>query len=289
LAHTVFRVVYYGDAIPNTARLKLQGIPLQARLPSGVQYVAPFLVEAAPVIVAVVVALRRRRDRPAVAVAAVGASALAYQVWVGGDPFPYWRMLVPAMPLAFALAACEMESLVGRATREGDGTRPTVLLAALAAGWAALPAARELLLLDEPATVRQSRDHVEMFVRLDPVLRDDARLGVLFAGTLPYYLGRLHAVDFLGKTDRHVAGLPPDLGGSVSWPGLTTVPGHNKYDLRYSILERRPTFVESNRWGGQAVEVDGLYVRAWRGDRGFLLRAGDPAVRWELFSRVTPR
>jgi hypothetical protein len=290
LAQVLLRVAYYGDVIPNTARLKLLGIPLPVRLLSGAHYVVPFLIELGPVLALVLVATLRRRDRPAATVAALGATALAYQVWVGGDPFPYWRMLVPVMPVAFALAACEMEELAARAaTRAGAATRLTLLLSVLAAGWAALPSSRERLLLEEPAAVRQARDHVEMFVRLDPALRDEASLGVLFAGTLPYYLNRLHAVDLLGKADRRVAGLPPVLRSSPGWPRLATVPGHNKYDLRYSILERGPTFVETNRWEAQAVDVEGLYVRAWRGDRSFLLRAGHPAVRWELFGRVTPR
>jgi len=65
-------------------------------------------------------------------------------------------------------------------------------------------------------------------------------------------------VDFLGKCDPRVARLPPDTTGAISWSGLRSVPGHNKYDLRYSILQRRPTYVAGLKWGRQDVTREGL-------------------------------
>ena len=69
---------------------------------------------------------------------------------------------------------------------------------------------------------------------LNEITTSDASVGVLAAGVIPYYTG-LRATDFLGRTDKYIASLPADLSGAVGWNGMYSVPGHNKYDLAYSI------------------------------------------------------
>ena len=34
---------------------------------------------------------------------------------------------------------------------------------------------------------------------------------------------------------------------------MISVPGHNKYDLDYSIKQLRPTYVEASAWGAQDI------------------------------------
>jgi len=108
----------------------------------------------------------------------------------------------------------------------------------------------------------------------------------VWAGTIPYYTG-LYAVDFLGKSDPWIARLAPDLSGAVSWGGMSSVPGHNKYDLTYSIGTRRPTYTQVLRWGSQDVSglLDSTYVKVYVRFPGretiplFLLR-DSPHVVW---------
>jgi hypothetical protein len=65
---------------------------------------------------------------------------------------------------------------------------------------------------------------------------------------------------------------------------MRSVPGHNKYDLDYSIKLRRPTFVEGFVWGSQSVDgwAQRWYARATY--RGIPLRLDLTSlqVRWEL-------
>ncbi len=84
------------------------------------------------------------------------------------------------------------------------------------------------------------------------VTKDNATVGSFWAGSIPYYTGRV-AIDFLGKSDRHIAQLAPDLSGKVRWNGMRSVPGHNKYDLSYSIATLQPTYVQSFVWGSQNI------------------------------------
>jgi len=63
----------------------------------------------------------------------------------------------------------------------------------------------------------------------------NAVIAVFAAGSVAYFSER-PAIDVLGKSDKHIAQMPP----------ATKVfrPGHNKYDLEYSINHLRPDLVE---------------------------------------------
>ena len=109
-------------------------------------------------------------------------------------------------------------------------------------------------------------------------------MGVFAAGTVPYYSGR-PAIDFLGKMEPRIARLAPDLGdywspGVVLQPSRTTPkivrPGHNKYDLEYSIKELKPTYAGGFEWHNQSVLdwAKNEYVRV-------KYEGGTKEVRWE--------
>jgi hypothetical protein len=171
-------------------------------------------------------------------------------------------------------------ALARRAGRAGL-LRAAVVLAVLVA--VNLRFAPQLALVRSPARIGPNPDHFAIARALDELLSPDATIGVLWAGTIPYFSGR-RAVDFLGKADRHVARLPPHLPpGPARWGEITWVPGHEKYDLDYSIGVLRPTYVQSCRWGIQDVceRVETDYARVeYRGVTMFL-RRGAPEVRWE--------
>jgi len=61
----------------------------------------------------------------------------------------------------------------------------------------------------------------------------EASLGVVWAGAIPYFAHR-RAIDFLGKSDVHVAHVPPR-------PPF--VPGHNKWDYAYSVGIEHPDVI----------------------------------------------
>lgn len=121
-------------------------------------------------------------------------------------------------------------------------------------------------------------------VLLRAVTRDDASVGVLRAGHLPYYADR-QAIDFLGKMDPKVAALPPhrDVAPIARNHGARMWPGHAKYDLAYSLRERRPDVAQQLAW----LEDD---QRAWARDHYLMLSAppvvlylarGSAAVDWQ--------
>lgn len=106
---------------------------------------------------------------------------------------------------------------------------------------------------------------------------------MLAAGVVPYYTGR-PAFDYLGRSDPRIAALPPDLSGAVSWNGMYSVPGHNKYDLVYSIEQLQPTYTDTDFWGGQnlAAWVAAHYASVDYHGAHLTLERGAPEVKWDL-------
>jgi hypothetical protein len=120
---------------------------------------------------------------------------------------------------------------------------------------------------------------------LEELAAPTATIGVIWAGIIPYY-SELPAIDFLGKADPVVSRLPPDLSGAVAWWGMSSVPGHNKYDLNYSIKTLLPDYVQQFEWGMQDLTgwaPERYDTVTYRGVQLHLLR-GSPRVSWSLLA-----
>jgi hypothetical protein len=215
------------------------------------------------------------------------------QIYVGGDAWPLWRMTAPYFPLLWVAALAGVEA--GRKRLEHARPRAGVWFARAAPAILVLILLQanrgfwpQWLLRETPFDVHGNRIMVNIALALADVTTPDATLGVVRAGAVVFFSERL-GIDFLGKNDPHVARLPPDLVGDPQ-DGLPSLPGHNKYDLEYSIGRLRPTYVTLAAWGRQDMRT---FVRAhyavvtYRGIP-LVLREGDPRVRWERVTRVSP-
>ncbi len=291
----LFQYYYYGDVFPNTYILKLTGMPLADRISNGLNFILPFVIQTSFLILIGISALFLSFSREKLLILAIFLSALAYQIYVGGDPWNYWRMLSPVMPLLailFLLAIMQrMVEPVGRGGkgRQGQGRIRKLPLGVqigivafmgmLVANTFFLP---EIVFYDRPFYVSANEHNVNTALALQEITTPDATAGVLWAGALPYFSER-NGIDFLGKSDRTIAKLPPDLSGKVSENGIRSLPGHNKYDLGYSIGELRPTFVQAFKWGSQDLSswAETHYVKVeYKGMTLYLLK-NSPAVLWE--------
>lgn len=150
----VFQYVYWGDVLPNTYRLKVDGIPLFDRLERGVVTagkVAPLLA----VCLVCLVALRGRGS--AVARRMVGlctcllSVTIAYSIWVGGDAWEadilINRYISVAVPTVVVAVMVTLASLLAPAPEPRRRARLTlvatsivvVAAAAIATGLVANP------------------------------------------------------------------------------------------------------------------------------------------------------
>jgi arabinofuranosyltransferase len=292
-----FQYLYYGEILPNTYTLKLTGMPLSERITNGVGFVRLFLIEIFFILffssMEVVFAFQMRK----LLLISIVFSAIGYQVYVGGDPWNYWRMMSPSMPLLTILFISATNAIVlaissTKAFKVYFLRNPIfpekyipqvlvvllILIGSMSANVRFLP---EILFLRKPYQVEANQGNVNTAIVLNQLTTSDATVGVYWAGSIPYFTDR-KAIDFLGKSDRYIAQLPPDVSGSVAWYGMKSVPGHNKYDLNYSIKTLEPTYVQGFKWGAQDLSqwAETKYINVkYNGVDLFLLK-DSPAVLW---------
>ena len=272
-AQLLFRLVYYGDWLPNTFYAKLTG-GIPSLVGPGWSYLAGFFVAggAVPLLLAVfAVGMQTRSARFFWVLAIQAILHMAYVVRVGGDYFPYHRFLVPVLPMLVTLAALGLGRVLGR-----FGTAPA-LFAALACavvqtGLGMVSQAEADL--EQVVVTRAERELVA--ARLGAELPGDAVLAVNAAGLIPYRTG-LAAIDMLGLTDRHIGRSEVE----VDSQGGAFV-GHYKHDGDY-VFARRPDAVLTSGGRlhvGRSPEEAMLQaaVNTFVSDREFLRAAGDSYV-----------
>jgi hypothetical protein len=120
-ALTVWRMAYYGSAVPNTYTVKVEGIALGLRLDRGLFVAVMTLaggVVLAGLFAAIGAAANRAVRRPAALLGATFVVQLAYSTWVGGDAWEWMRyanryVTIGVVPL-LCLAAVGIDALRGR-------------------------------------------------------------------------------------------------------------------------------------------------------------------------------
>ncbi len=72
---------------------------------------------------------------------------------------------------------------------------------------------------------------------------------------------------------------------------MKSVPGHNKYELRYSIQERQPTYIQEYTWGRQNLRrwVAEHYVSVQYKGALLCLAENSPYVDWRRLPEDRPR
>jgi hypothetical protein len=280
LGLTLFRFAYYGSPVPNTYDLKMGGWPLGPRLRNGWRLFQPFLETSRTLLLLALASVVFQRDARRLLLLCFVASIIACQIWVGGDAWPYFRMLVPGAIVSIVLAVDAVSSLVRALWKSAQP--PLVLgsslVLSLGAVWVAdgpfmdelrMKMQTDMVILNQ----RMVRDGIALSRYADP----GGSVAVMAAGTVPYYSG-MRGVDILGKSDRHIARTRPHPGiGSAS-----VTPGHNKYDLYYSIGKLRPdvlydALARSRYQPGIFELVRERYVQ--RG--AFWFRRDSPHVHWD--------
>ena len=285
--HLLWRLDYYGSLLPNTYTLKIEGIELLDRLRNGVGFLKLFFIETQVIWLVAAFSVLVRRDWLVVALFTVPLTLVAYQIYVGGDAWPYWRQLLPGMGHLFVIVAGEATNAWITLLRSARDQRHALQVSgAFAFIILAADISYNIRFIDEirfddkPFTFKYNAEHVHVAQALREVLTPEGVIAVAWAGVIPYYWQGA-ANDILGLTDRKIANLPPDLKHGNS--GMNWDPGHNKYDLNYSIIERKPDYIQAWRWGDQDLSdfVTKNYVVAQYKGVKLRLRRNSEAVNWE--------
>jgi arabinofuranosyltransferase len=236
LGQLAFRLAYYGEWIPNTARIKL--VPSEKHLLGGWEYLregcwvmSPVLLPAA---VATVALLIGHRTRPRALVLLVPTAVWSiYVVVIGGDIFPAWRHFIPVL----VTSALAVSFAADRVTRRLPHPWGTVLVVIAATGLLTVH------MLRQPVDERNSRAVTERWewdgqvtgLLLKRAFGDQQPLlAVDGAGCVPYW-SELPAIDMLGLSDHYIAHHPPDNAGQGRL-------GHAFGDGQY-VWDREPDLI----------------------------------------------
>ncbi|MBN2442831.1 MAG: hypothetical protein JXJ04_15850, partial [Spirochaetales bacterium] len=147
---------------------------------------------------------------------------------------------------------------------------------------------KEQFFLELPYTARENKDNVNKALILSEILKEDSKIAVFWAGSIPYYTD-FYCIDFLGKCDKYIARLDADISGSVSWYNMKSVPGHNKYDLNYTIKQLKPDYAQSCKWGKEDLGYYMLnhYVEIEKNNYTFFIKPD--ALKNNLFISVNKK
>lgn len=225
-SYEVFRIVYFGDVLPNTAYAKLGGLTLSSRILAGFAYLESTQELWLTSLALTVAAFAVGRGRRPLAMLLIASPVLANVFLAGGDHMPNGRLLVPAVVTVLLAAAI--------ALRAGS-SRPR-LVAGLTGVMAAVQFATLLLTPIECDPAAATGEHVGRFLQGN--LPAGATVATATAGSTPYFAPSLRFIDTLGLNDRHI--------GRREVRELTTKwqrePGHLKGDGAY-VLSRAPDVI----------------------------------------------
>ena len=301
LGQTSFRLLYYGELLPNTYYLKMSGYPFWLRIARGlyvfflfawysnwILFILPFLI------------LIFRRDRSVMLLILLFLGQAAYSVYVGGDAWDhkggsnrYIAIVMPVFFILFAAAAGRFAGLIAD-MYQARTPRRKFLYSTLLAGFALVSllnfnlllgdfkSLERLAMLRQSLFVRGNQEDVEIALNLAEITTPRASIAVVTAGAIPYFADR-YAIDLLGKSDARIARLDAitddGLGGIKNFR-----PGHMKWDYDYSIGELKPDVV-AQLWGETSVAeayIQEYYTVGGTGDGlNFSLRTDSEEILWD--------
>ena len=300
IGQTLFRLGYYGDILPNTYYLKMEGFPLVLRIKRGLFVLSEYIVQMNWVLFLLpFLYLIFQWDKNTGLLALIVLGQVAYSVYVGGDAWEHQggsnRYISIGIPLFFvlftycihqiirAVASFTNSKLLSKTTLFNLSTAIFVLFSMYNFNFFLRTAPRTIetwILKRQPIFVEGNKEYLRIVQAINQFTTPNARLAVVSAGSIPYFSER-PSIDLLGKNERTIAHQPNHFPSSVK----DIRPGHMKWDYDYSIGQLRPDVVVQ-LWGDEGsaqeylekyyivVEIDGLQ---------FSVLKNSSEILWEVF------
>jgi len=300
---TLGRYLYYGDILPNTYYLKVEGFPFALRILRGLYALFMLTWYSNWVLFLLPLALLLfRRDWKVVLLFMVFLGQAAYSVYVGGDAWEHRgganRFISIAIPIFFILfvytsdriRAAAAEPLVKAHRWLGLASQAALAIFlifsmlnfnALLSDWKSI---ERWALARRPVFSAGNEHYVAIALDVKNISTPDTKVAVNAAGSIPYFLGDQYVIDLLGKTDPVVA------HGAVKTPmSIVDVPfmqpGHMKWDYSHSFGKLQPDIIVELREGTSEEAkpyLHGEYVLGGLDDGlWFYLRKDSPNIIWD--------
>jgi arabinofuranosyltransferase len=262
---------YYGQALPNTYYLKIEGWPFSLRILRGLYALVWFIYYSNWVLFFLpLTVFFFRRDWKVVLPLTLLLGQIAYSVYVGGDAWEDHgganRYIVIAMPLFFCSFVVALDSLrrlaaavlpLGAPVQIGSRAVWAVVFVIallnfnlLMGDWKSI---QRWELARRPDYVAGSDHNLSIALALAKTTKPGASIAVVGAGTIPYLLPDDPVLDILGKTDPVIA--HEGVRAPMSIEDIPDMrPGHMKWDYAHTFGELKPDVIVSI-WPGTDAEA----------------------------------
>jgi hypothetical protein len=297
---TLLRLWYYGDILPNTYYLKMEGFPLLLRLERGLKVLSGWIFQMNWVLFLIpFIFLLFKSDQNTVLLSLLIIGQMAYSVYVGGDAWEHQggsnRYISIGMPFFFvlfvyslnqtidAISSYVKDSFIPKTTFVNLCTAIFAILSLINFNFFLKTASRTLetwILKKRPIFVEANEEYLKIVQAIDKFTTPQAKLAVVSAGSIPYFSQR-PALDLLGKNDRIIAHQPNHFPADIK----DIRPGHMKWDYDYSIGGLKPDVIVQ-LWGDkQSAQkyVDLYYLIAEVDGLQFSVLENSPEIVWEYF------
>ena len=236
LPFAIFKLVYYGDLLPNPFYAKT-GLSLEY-VQSGLEYFWQFLKHYGlwGLIYLVPILLYRSLDSRARLLLVLSCLYTLYIILVGGDVLKVHRFFLPILPALYLLLVICVDKVL--AWIENHATRRAVLAFVLLAISALFFASPHKWIRDARGAEKGLVEKMEFTAEyLNEHYPQRFTIALPTIGTLSYLLGeRAQIIDMLGLVDRYIAKNPEKL------PGIAATWKERKYNSDY-VLSRDPDFI----------------------------------------------
>ncbi|MBL8098003.1 MAG: hypothetical protein JNK81_02420 [Anaerolineales bacterium] len=302
---TLARYFYYGEFLPNTYYLKVEGWNPTLKTLRGLYALIQFVYFSNWVLFLLPLSLFLfRRDWKITLLALVLTGQIAYSVYVGGDAWENHgganRYIVIAMPLFFIAFSWSMMMLLTKARDTLNNIKfakvfdfgkyfafvvlfifSILSFNALLGEWKSI---ERWNFTRRPDYVAGGDRNLQIALALQKVTKPNASIAVVGAGTIPYLLPDRYAIDILGKADPYIA--HQNVRTPMGIPDIPTMrPGHMKWDYAYTFGELKPDVIVSI-WENTSEEAAPYledYIFATIAERiKVYLRKDSPNINWEL-------
>ncbi len=298
---TLARYLYYGELLPNTYYLKVEGWNTTLKTLRGLYALVQFIYYSNWALFFIPFCLFIfRRDWKVTLLTLVVAGQMAYSVYVGGDAWENHgganRYIVIAMPLFFIAFSWSVMELLRKAANSFTAKQAVEIgwravyvalfvfsilnFNALLGDWKAIERWR---LTRTPDYIPGNEKNLKTALALEKITTPGASIAVIGAGTIPYLLPDRYAIDILGKADPYIA--HQNVRTSMGIPDIPNMrPGHMKWDYAYTFGELQPDVVVSI-WEGTSAEAapylqNYRYITIAPGVKVFL-RGDSTHIIWE--------
>lgn len=245
IAHTLFRMFYYNDIVPNTFHAKVGGIPLSR----GLDYLYKFFIDGPGLLVIPACFAVWIHRIPKVFIAYF-LLTIGYSVFVGGDVFRLGRFMLPILPLLIASAL--LGAYLVFSWSRGVGLVFVGLIVfsvwiALYAPWLKGTDFSGIQLENFPVSSKRLSARNHSFLISDEMLKSICRdiqairpsvssMAAVGIGKPGYYMMNVRILDLVGLTDKTVAKSKKIVAAPL------IIPGHQRTDARY-ILAQKPDII----------------------------------------------